>query len=99
MRVVCSDTVIDTAGQQQLHQTDVIPVNFSFFFEGDVGRLVICAFAKANTASIRQQIANVGLTAIQVGLDDGSHSWATGANAFHQLYGALRVDRALHVHA
>src|SRR5450432_3601861 len=49
--IVSGYAVIDAAGQQHLHDANVIGVDVPFFRIGDFGRLLVGAFAEANAAT------------------------------------------------
>src|SRR5260370_11930994 len=98
-RVVRGDGVVKAAGEQHLHQADIVAIDVFFAGEGDFVGLLVGAFAETNAAAVREQCLNVAFTAIEIGLDHSADRGSAGANAFDDVDGALGVDVALHVHA
>ena len=59
-RVVRGNGVIEAAGQEQLHQADVVGVNVGLFGIGNFSGFLIGALAQANAATVGEQVADVG---------------------------------------
>src|SRR5580704_3023512 len=71
-RVVGSDAVVKTAGQENLHKSNVIKVDVPLGGVRYVRWFLISAFTKPDSAAAREQSLHVRFTSIKVGLDDRS---------------------------
>src|ERR1700756_1741115 len=96
-RVVGGYGVIKAAGQQHLHQADVIAIDVFLSGVSDLIGFLVSAFTKANAAAVGQQVLNILFAAVQVGLDHRSHGGIARANTLDEGDRALRVIGALHV--
>ena len=70
--------------------------------KGDFRRLLVGAFAKADADAVTEQVINVGLAAVKIRLDDGSHHASVARLAMefaNKAQRALGVGRAFHVDA
>ena len=94
--------VIDATLHQDLHQLDVVRVNFGFLLKGNVCGFLVCAFTEANTNPLGQQLLHVALERSQVGLDDGADTilrFPECDELMDEIEGALGVGRAFHIDA
>src|SRR6267378_4658968 len=98
-RIVGGDGVVKPTGKKHLHEPDVVAIDVLFPGERHFIRLLIRTFAKANAASIGQQLLDVLFAAIEIGLYDSSHGRIARSNTLDQLDSALSVSGTLHIHA
>ena len=93
-------TVIDTTLHQHLHQLDVVRIHVGFAFKCDARRFLIGALAQANANPFRQQLFDIALRALQVGLNHGTHAILIPRHAMqfvNEVQGALRIGRTFHI--
>ena len=100
--VVCGDAVIERAVEKHFAQREEICVDVGLARKGDLGRLVVGAFAEADADAVGEELLDVGLGAVEIGLDDDADGAAhVGArvDAAHDVERDLGEVRVLHVDA
>jgi len=100
--IVRGQPMIDAALQQDLHQLDIISVDFRLFLEGNFGRFLVGTLAQPNADAVGQQLFNVAFGAVHVSLDHCSHTALVPGYAVQlvdKVERALRVGGAFHIHA
>ena len=97
--VVGGDAAEDGAGDHALHELDVVGVDVGFGGEGDLGGLLVGAFAEADADALGEEAFDVGGGAEEVGLEDGAYGagvfgWRRSVMAIvgFGVLGALHVD-------
>src|SRR2546422_11135988 len=54
------------------HQANVVGIDIGFPRKRDFFRFLVRPFAQTNTAAVRQQVGDIGFTAVEIRLDDGA---------------------------
>ena len=100
--VVGGEAVIDGAVQQHIGELDVVGVDVGLFGKSHFGWLLVGAFAEAHADAVGDELLDVGLRAIEIGLDDdadGAAQLGPGVDAAHDVERDLGEGRVFHVDA
>ncbi len=73
--------VIDGAVEEHFAEAEKVCVDVGLAREGHLGRLFVRAFAKPNADAVGEKLFDVGLGAVEVGLDDDADGAAHPARA------------------
>ena len=96
-RVVARDHGVAVPGHEHLEAAHVGQVDVVAVLERHGCRLLVRALAQAHPAALGGEVAAVGLGAVQVGLEHGSHPREVGAQCAQRLEGAVGRRVVLHV--
>jgi hypothetical protein len=100
--VVGGEAVIDGALQEHVGELGVVGVDVGFFGEGDFGGFLVGAFAETDADAFGDELLDVGLGAVEIGLDDdadGAAQFGSGVDAAHDVERDLGDGRVFHVDA
>ena len=100
--VVRCQAVVDAAGEQGAGEFDVVGVDVGLAREGDGGGLFVGAFAEADADAFGHEAVDVGLGAVEIGLDDDADVAAEargGVDAVDDVEGDVGEGGVFHVDA
>ena len=91
--------VINAARQQNLHQLDVVGIDFFLAGKCDLRGLFVGALDQADAAADAQQVPDILFAPVEIGLNDGSHGIGFRAGLLDDAKRSIGICRTFHIDA